>query len=119
MESLDTPKANDTVMKTNISDIFSAFSHSAGGDDEILRIASQYALQVMPNQIDTLTRLRTFALDYAQYNPDLKPKIEIFIKEYLEIKHFHESGGFIGRIIEALSVKRLIPTDAVKFNVMK
>lgn len=115
MEEVNTNLAS----KGNVSDIFSAFSHSTGGDDEMLRIASQYALQITPEQIDTLTRLRCFALDYEQYNPQMKIKIELFIKEYLEIKHYHESGGFIGRIIEALSVKRLIPTDAVKFNVMK
>jgi len=106
--------------KVNISDLMASFSHSSeGGDEELLRIASNYALQISPDQISTIMKLKMFALDYRHLNKDLPAKIEIFIKEYLEIKHYHESGSFIERIIGSLSLKRIIPQDAVKVNVMK
>lgn len=106
--------------QTSVADLMDAFSHSAGsGDEEMLRIAQDYALQIRPDQIYCLMNLKMFALDYGSYNKTMKTTIELFIKDYLEMKHYHESGFFIRQIIADLSLKRIIPADATKINVMK
>lgn len=103
-----------------VSDFMNMFaSAGSGGDEEILKIASEYALQIGPQQIATLMRLKLFARDYAKYNSELPDKINYFVREYLHIKKYHESGGFIQRIIADLSLKKIVPNDAVKVNVMK
>lgn len=106
--------------KFNVADIMGAFSQSSGGgDEEILKIASEYALQVGPRQIQTIMRLKMFALTYAKINENLTFVIESFIQEYLKVKHFHESGMFIRGVIGDLSLKKIIPPDAIRMNVMK
>lgn len=103
-----------------ITDVLNAFgSSSGGGDEEILKLASKYALQLNPFQMGTIMRLKMFAIDYGESNPKLQIKIATFLKEYLDLKHYHESGMFIQRIIADLSLKRIIPQDATKINVMK
>lgn len=104
----------------NVVDIMSAFTHSAGSsEEEMLRLASNYALQLRPDQLECLMKLEMFAIDYGENNADLKTNIELFIDKYLKLKHFHESGYFIRSIISDLSLKRIIPPDATKVNVMK
>lgn len=111
---------DEQQQQPNISEIMSNFSQdSSSGEGEILRIASNYALQINPYQEYTIMKLKTFAQDYEKYNPGLATIIEKFIKDYLELKHYHESSGFIMRIIDSLSIKKLVPNDAVKVNVMK
>jgi len=106
--------------QNNVADIMNAFaSGSQGGDEEILKIASDYALQINPAQISSLLKLKMFAIDnWGQY-PHIMEKVEKFTHEYLTMKKFHESGMFIRTIIADLSLKKVIPNDAVKVNVMK
>lgn len=112
----ETPEAKAMEMST-IANMFAQASGSA--DEEILRIASNYALQLTPDQIYTVMKLKAFAEDYKHINPQLTEIVENFTSQWLEVKHFHESGSFILRVIDALSLKRIIPADATKVNVMK
>lgn len=106
--------------KPNIADLMANFGDTSGGsDEEMLKIASNYSLQMSGRQIACLMKLKMFALSYGHLNKTLLSDIETFIKEYLELKHFHESGPFIRAVIGDLSLKRIIPNDATKVNVMK
>lgn len=111
---------NEEKKDVSMADIMDSFNQSSsGGEEEILRIASNYALQINPIQIRTLMMLKMLAITYNKKNQALCYQIEEFIKQYLEMKHFHESGAFIMRVIDSLSVKRLITQDTAKVNVMK
>lgn len=111
------PEIKNKFAVTDLMNIFSSSTESADG--EMLKIASQYALQMTPDQLNTVMRLKMFVLDYGEYNPNIAPAVEMFIKEYLDLKHYHESGMFIRGVIGDLSLKRIIPQDATKINVMK
>jgi len=109
-----------TDQEMDMSTIANMFAQASGSpDEEMLRIASNYALQMNPGQIYTVMKLKAFAEDYKHINPQLPERIEMFVSKWLEIKHFHESGNFILRTIDSLSLKRIIPSDATKVNVMK
>jgi len=103
-----------------VSDIMGAMTAgSNGGDEEILKIASDYALQITPAQISCLLKLKMFAIDNISKYPEITVKVDHFTREYLTMKKFHESGMFIRTIIADLSLKKIVPNDAVKVNVMK
>jgi len=111
------PNENEQIP---ISDIMGAFTAgSSGGDEEILKIASDYALQITPAQIACLIKLKMFAIDNQKKYPEIGAKVDKFTHEYLTMKKFHESGMFIRTIIADLSLKKIVPNDAVKVNVMK
>lgn len=111
---------NPETKAMEMSTIANMFAQASGSsDEEILRIASNYALQLTPDQIYSIMKMKSFAEDYKHINPRLPEIIENFTSQWLEIKHFHESGSFILRVIDALSLKRIIPSDATKVNVMK
>lgn len=112
--------SNENEQSALVSDIMGAFaSGSNGGDEEILKIASDYALQITPNQIATLLKLKMFAIDNSEKYPHIMEKVDKFTKEYLTMKKFHESGAYIMRMVDSLSLKKIVPNDAVKVNVMK
>lgn len=104
-----------------MADIMSAFAQSSNnGDEEMLRIASEYSLQVGPRQMRTLLLLDLAAYQYKHLNADLPILFgDLIAKKWLQLKHHHESGPFIMRVIDSLAVKKLVPNDAVKVNVMK
>lgn len=111
---------NEKEQELGMNQIANLFAQASGSaDEEILRITSQYALQLTPGQIYTIMKLKAFALDYGAKNSQLKNILTSFIADWLEIKHYHESGGFILRVVDSLSLKRIIPNDATKVNVMK
>lgn len=108
---------NNDVSMANIMESFNQSSN--GGEEEILRIASNYALQIGSQQIRTLLMLKMVAIEYASKNHAFATQTELFVKEYLDMKHHHESGAFIMRVIDSLAVKRLITENTAKVNVMK
>jgi len=105
---------------TSIADIMGSFTRaSAGGDEELLRIASNFSRQINGRQQRTLSMLKMFALQCHDKNPHIQLMVEHFLKYYMEIKQYHESGAFVMRALDAIAVKRYIAPDAVKVNVNK
>lgn len=114
--------AEETTQKSrvNIADIMGSIGGSSnGGDAEILSIASNYSLRLNPDQINSIMWLKRVEIKCKTINKNLSLDIGIFIKEYLQLKHFHESEGFIGDVIKSLSLSRIFTNDAGKVNVMK
>jgi len=74
-------------------------------DHEILSIVAQYSLQLRSDQQMVLTKLLILA-----QNPDVpieqKKIIQSFVDNYQSFKRYHDTLPYIGKTVEALSLRR-------------
>lgn len=90
---------------------------ASSAEQEILDTVARYSLQITPEQHFVLNRLQVVAV--SKPLPELaKRTIEAFIPAYQEMKRYHDTLPFIGRTIEAMSLKRFVETQSIKGNVM-
>lgn len=116
----------DEEPKTNVEDAFQDIfsgSVSGGGEEELLRIASDYALQLSASQIRALLWLELKAIDLeAKKTPRslvASAKLKTFIKRWVELKRNHNSDMFVMRALDAISLRRLIGENSVKVDIQK
>jgi len=95
--------------------LFQTFSPTAG-EEEILRIASQYALQLTAPQIKILMFLKIYSLFTDE---EEKKAIETFLEDYLKYKRFHLSDKFIMKCLETISLKKFLGENWLKVNIEK
>lgn len=109
-----------TEQRVNISEIMSIISGgSESSDAEMLNIATNYALNLKQRQIKEIVMLRGMALDYGYLNNQMPVVVETFLKDYIDLKHFHESGPYIQGVLREISLYKLWSSESGKVNVMK
>lgn len=79
---------------------------TAGGDEELLRIASDFSIQLNADQIRCLARLTALAKSVGGKTGET---LDAFVKKYLEMKKLHLSNNFIMAAIDCIALRRLIP----------
>lgn len=108
---------NANENKTQVSDIMGLMTQSSGGgDEELLRIASNFSRQITGRQQRTMAMLYMFGISKGG---EIEKKITKFLDYYMTNKQYHESGPFVMRALDAIAVKRYIDPGAVKVNVNK
>lgn len=101
-----------------ISDIMAKFMRPATSTEaEILEVVARYSLQIRPDQHLILNRLQMLC-----FNPNVpesaKQAIEAFIPLYQDMKRYHDTLNYIGRTIEALSLKKFIEAKSIQGQIM-
>lgn len=90
------------------------------GEEELLRLASKYSMQLSARQIKALLFLQFKAQQFEYFDLVNESKIiQNFIVKWLEWKEFNNSAGFIMRVIGDISMRRFITESAFKVNVQK
>jgi len=91
---------------------------SASSDEETLRMVAQYSLQISPRQQMTINRLQMLAMD-PKVPLFERERILTFIRSWQETKRYHDTMPFIGRTVDALSLRRFWSQDSMKGSVIK
>ncbi len=115
--------ANDleNVEKT-VGDFFKA-GVSGSGEEELLRIASNFSLQLYSDQIKCALFCEIMALRLKRH---IKPKfqeageiLENFIPRWLKLKEQNNSADFVQRCLEFISLRRFLNEQSFKVNIQK
>jgi len=91
-------------------------SVSGSGEEEMLRIASTYSLQISAPQMRLLIYLVVRSYDLGDVE---KEKLQTFIKKWLELKSYNSSAAFVMRALESISLRKFINENTMKVNVQK
>ena len=124
----------ETAGDVNLEDAFGQLfksSVSGTGEEELLRIASDYALQITAKQVRLLMFLLHRA-DYfslrAEYASDLAIKkqceyatryLRNFVEKWLELKKHNNSDAFVMRALDSISLRKFINENTLKVNIEK
>lgn len=104
-------------------DLSEAFSHlfeqtTGTGEEELLRIASNYSLQLTGSQIKRLLLLLVIATFKDPGDKEFL-RIESFIDKWLELKQHNNSDLFVMKALEFISLKKFLGENSIKVNVEK
>lgn len=111
-----------TVVESQDSNLEDAFqnlfqtSASAGGEEELLRIASKHAMQLSARQIKVLLYLEMMVKAYPKEQQEM---ISNFITRYLELKQNNNSDVFVMRALDSISLRKFINAGSFKVNIEK
>lgn len=98
------------------SGLFGA-SASGTGEEELLRIAAKYSLQLSGRQIRCLIKLNMLADQIP--NTPTSLALHSLITHWLEHKQHHNSGMYVMAALDSIALRRFITTEAFKVNVQK
>jgi len=116
---------NETETQVNIEDVMGNFlsgESGVGGDEELLKVASQYALVLKGKQIKVLLWLKVKIELYKLGNEMEKKRavvLETYVKQYIEWKSYHNAQNFIMRALDNISLRRFINENSLKVNIDK
>jgi len=101
----------------NLEDAFQSLfrtSASGTGEEELLRIASTFSMQLSTRQMK--------ALLYLEWIADGHPKekqLRMFVSRWLELKQHNNSDMFVMRALDAISLRKFIGENAFKISIDK
>jgi len=94
-------------------------SASGSGEEELLRVASDYALQLNAEQIKILLYMEGVALAVKETSKWRYDRIYAFIHRYLELKKHNQSDLFIMASLREISLRRYLNEGSFKVNIDK
>lgn len=116
----------------NLEDAFSKLfktSVSGTGEEELLRIASDYALQINAHQIKLLLYLEHRASMFRALADRLPEKkvwylwqadyLTTFVFRWLDLKRHNNSDIFVMRGLDSISLRKFINENTLKVNIEK
>ncbi len=132
-ESQDLSRPLPSQADVNLEDAFGKLfksSVSGTGEEELLRIASNYSLQITAKQIKCLLYLehkaKMFeALANATEGPEKVKYLYIFnylhefVRRWLELKEHNNSDVFVMRALDSISLRKFINENTLKVNIEK
>jgi len=103
---------------TAIADMMAKFMSPAQSTEaEILAVVAEYSLQIRPDQHKVLNRLQMLIFKDT-LNDNAKKAILEFVPMYKNLKRYHDTLPFIGRAIEAMSLKKFIEAKSIQGQIM-
>lgn len=94
-------------------------SASGSGEEELLRVASDYALQLTAEQIKILLYVEGVALGVQTTSPWRYARLMGFIHRYLDLKKHNQSDLFIMASLREISLRRYLNESSFKVNIDK
>lgn len=104
----------------NLEDAFQGLfkdSSSGSGEEELLRIASRYSLQLSAAQCRALLYLQDKASTLKDENK--KIRLNNFVENWLKFRQYCGSEMFITKALETISLRRYLNESSFKVNVEK
>jgi len=109
----------EVEQQENLEDAFQGLFKSSAtgtGEEELLRIASDYALQINANQIKTLLFLESLSNQISNKQGII---LKNFVERWLEIKRHNNSDAFVMKALEFISLRRFLSESSFKVNIEK
>lgn len=119
MEDDTLAEVQPTDTDVNLEDAFQSLfktSASGTGEEELLRIASTFSMQISARQIKALLYLEWAS---ASQTPEVSKKISRFVERWLYLKQFNNSDQFVMRALDSISLRKFIGENAFKVNIEK
>ena len=99
-----------------VNDLFKGGT-TGTGEEELLRLASKYSMQLSAQQIKCLLYIKYWA--NMTGDPVQKMTLDEFVQLWLAWKEYNNSAGFIMRIIGDISMRRFITEQSFKVDIKK
>lgn len=119
-DEIETIELDGTAPPANLEDAFQNLfrtSASGTGEEELLRIASTYSVQLSTRQIKALLWLEWYAA--TTKDRTLAGGIQRFVDRYMYLKQFNGSDLFVMRALDSISLRKYIGENAFKVNIEK
>lgn len=124
--------SQDKNLEQAFSNLFKS-SVSGTGEEELLRIASRYSLQMSAQQIKCLLFLEHKARMYdelykvAKQQNDLRwvkykftaDYLTTFVSRWLDLKQHNNSDVFVMRALDSVALRKYINENSMKINIEK
>lgn len=105
--------------KQNLEQVFSDLfkgGTTGTGEEELLRVAAKYSMQLSAAQIKCLLYIQ-FQAD--RFGGEVAKILHNFIKKWLEWKEYNNSAGFISHVIGDISMRRFLTEQSFKVDIKK
>lgn len=87
------------------------------GEEELLRVASKYSMQLTTAQMKCLLYLKWIA--NTNEDPLVYSALDNFVQKWLELKEYNNSASFIMRVIDFISLRRFLTEQSFKVDIKK
>ena len=91
--------------KKDLSQALQNLFQPTSGEEDMLRVATKYSLQLTAEQVKLLLYIKYVA---KIVKPDTGEKLDAFVADYLEYKQYNNSALFVMRLFEFLSLKKYL-----------
>lgn len=126
---LESTQQTDVNLEDAFTNLFKT-SVTGTGEEELLRIASNYSLQISAGQIRLLLyiehKAESFELkaQYAKEPAKAQYKwsafyLRNFVRRWLELKQHNNSDVFVMRALDSISLRKFINENTLKVNIEK
>lgn len=108
----------EVKQEKNLEAVFQGlFQQTSGtGEEELLRIASNYSRQMTAEQIKGLALLKFV----SRWAPDyVAAALDEFTTSWVEMKQWNNSALFVMRALDSISLKKFLGENSIKVNVEK
>ena len=119
MDEEERAAATAPTDESNLEDAFQNLfktSASGTGEEELLRIASNYSLQLSAKQMKALLYLEWWIPKLPE---EEKERVRAFIRRWLELKQNNNSDLFVMKALEHISLRKFINENTMKVNIEK
>jgi len=94
--------------------LLEAMGSGGSGDEELLKVASKYSLQLSGDQMRALSLLE---LIKPECNSTDQKRITAFVENYLKMKEYNGSDMFVMAALREISLKKFI--SSIGINAIK
>lgn len=103
----------------DVADIFGQlFETQESGDEGLLKIASQYSLQMSGYQIKGMLMLKLCGIIMNEQEPE-KTIPGWLAEQFKTLKQYNKSAPFVMRSLDSISLRKFIGENTFKVNVDK
>jgi hypothetical protein len=115
LERVEASQTGDVNLEDAFQSLFKT-SASGTGEEELLRIASTFSMQLSTRQMKALLYLEMLA---GQSEEPVKSQLRNFVSRWLELKQHNNSDMFVMRALDAISLRKFVGENAFKVNIEK
>lgn len=115
---MDIETENVNIEAVAIGDLMQD-SVSAGGEEEMLRIASEFSLQLDADQIRAILFLEMFSARLAVILPEEGKWLKNWCSEWRKLKKNNHSDQFMVAIMDRISLRKYFNDQTFRVNIDK
>jgi hypothetical protein len=118
MDDITIPDPPEVNIEDAFQDLFKT-SASGSGEEELLRVASKYSLQIRAKQIRCLLFLEDRAATLQSKDASAAQRLRRFVSRWLELKEFNQSDVFVMKALEYVSLRKFLNENSFKVDIQK
>ena len=115
MDEQTTPQI-DLTAENAFSKLFEG-AQSASGDQELLKVASEFAPQFTGPQIKTLCFVQ--GLIASRPTSPFAMKMRPIIEKFIEYKRNHNSAMYVMQALDSIALRKFVNENTMKVNIQK